>query len=55
MDIWYKIKANVINLMEFLIDAELIVDKYDVIDLVDHPQKYDEVWMLYNKEMLGVY
>lgn len=55
MDVWYKIKANVIELMEFLINTELIIDKDDVIDLVDHPDKYDGVWVLYSKEMLGVY
>lgn len=52
---WYKVKAKVLELLDFLIDTELIIDKDDVIDLVDHPEKYDEVWVLYSKEINGVY
>lgn len=52
---WFKIKRNVIDLMEFLMDCELIVTPDDVIDLVKNPSRYDEVWKLYQKEINGVY
>lgn len=52
---WHKIKKNVIDLMEFLMDCELIVTPDDVIDLVKNPSRYDDVWKLYQKEINGVY
>lgn len=51
---WYKIRAKVLELLYFLLDTELIIEKEDVIDFVNHPEKYDEVWMLYQKEMNGM-
>lgn len=52
---WYKVKKNVIELLEFLMDCELIVTADDVIDLMKNPQRYDDVWKLYQKNLLGVY
>lgn len=52
---WYEIRKNVIDLMEFLMDCELVVTTDDVIDLVKNPQRYNEVWKLYQKEIVGVY
>lgn len=36
-------------------DCELVVTPDDVIDLVKNPQRYDDVWKLYQKEIAGVY
>ena len=55
MSPWYDDKSNVIKLLEFLMDCELVTVAEDVIDLVKNPSKYDEVWKLYQKEMNGVY
>jgi hypothetical protein len=51
---WYKIKAKVLELLYFLLDTELIIDKEHVIDFVSHPERYNEVWNLYQKEINGV-
>lgn len=52
---WHEIRKNVIQLLEFLMDCELIITPDDVIDLAKNPQGYDEVWKLYQKEINGVY
>lgn len=52
---WFEIRKNVIDLLEFLMDCELVVTTDDVIDLMKNPSKYDEVWKLYQKEITGVY
>lgn len=52
---WYKIRKNVIQLLEFLMDCELVVTTDDVIDLAKHPERYNEVWELYQKEIVGTY
>jgi hypothetical protein len=55
MEPWFQIRRNVIQLLEFLMDCELILTVEDVIDLGTKPEKYDEVWKLYQKEIEGVY
>ena len=52
---WFDNKSNVIKLLEFLMDCELVVTPADVIDLMKNPNRYDEVWKLYQKEIAGVY
>lgn len=52
---WYDISKNVIQLLEFLMDCELVVTTADVIDLAKHPERYDEVWKIYQREINGVY
>lgn len=52
---WYDDKSNVIRLLEFLMDCELVTTAQDVIDFVKNPQRYNEVWKLYQKEIVGVY
>ncbi len=52
---WYKIKENIIDLIFFLIDVELITTTEDLLDLVDNPMKYNDVWTLYRKEIMGDY
>lgn len=52
---WYKIKENVVELIFFLIDIEQITTPVEVLDLVDHPMKYTDVWTLYRKEIMGDY
>lgn len=52
---WFKTKKNVIELLTFLMDCELITTKEDVILYNEYPERYTEVWRLYSKEMNGVY
>lgn len=52
---WYEIRKNVIELLEFLMDCELIVTTEDVIHFAKNPHRYDGVWKLYQKEIAGVY
>lgn len=52
---WFKTKKNVIELLTFLMDCELITTKEDVILYNEYPERYTEVWKLYSKEMNGVY
>ncbi len=52
---WYDIRSNVIELLEFLMDCELVVVAEDVIDIMKNPSRYDDVWKLYEKEINGVY
>ncbi len=52
---WYEVRKNVTQLLEFLMDCELVITPDDVIDLAKYPEKYDEVWKLYQKEINGVY
>jgi hypothetical protein len=52
---WYKVKKNVIELMEFLMDCELMTSKEDVIHFSKYPDTYGEVWTLYQREINGVY
>lgn len=52
---WYEVRKNVIQLLEFLMDCELVVTTDDVIDLAKNPSRYDEVWKIYQREINGVY
>lgn len=52
---WFNTRKNIIELLTFLMDCELITTKEDVIYFNAHPQRYTEVWKLYSKEMNGIY
>ena len=51
---WYSNKLNVLDLMDFLIGAELITTKDEVIEFSKHPEYYTEVYTIYAREILGV-
>ena len=50
---WYKEPANVLELREFLIDSESFVDNEEVHKFLQSPEKYTEIWNLYQKEIVG--
>ena len=52
-EIWYDKKENVAELAEFLVGTEQIATSEDLLDLFEHPERYTEVWNLYQKEILG--
>lgn len=50
---WYEDKKNLIELAEFLVEAEEIRTTKDLLDYFKHPEKYTEVWKTYQEEVLG--
>lgn len=51
--VWYDNKENVAELAEFLVSTEQIESSDDLLDLFEYPERYNEVWNLYQKEILG--
>ena len=51
---WHKVKDNILGLLDFLISSELIIDKEGVIDFIENPENYTEVFNLYAREIMGV-
>ena len=50
---WYEDKKNLIELAEFLVEAEEIRTTNHLLDYFKHPEKYTEVWKTYQEEVLG--
>ena len=50
---WYNNKANVLNLLDFLVGAELITTKDEVIEYSQHPEYYTDVFVIFAHEILG--
>jgi hypothetical protein len=50
---WYEDEKKVIELAEFLIQSVEIVDTDELLEYFKHPDRYTEVWKIYEKEMLG--
>lgn len=50
---WYEDKKNLIELAEFLVEAEEIRTTKDLLDYFKRPEKYAEVWETYQEEVLG--
>jgi hypothetical protein len=51
---WYNNKDNVLNLLDFLIGAELITTKDEVIEFSRHPEYYTDVFAIFAREIMGV-
>jgi hypothetical protein len=51
--IWYEDNKNLIELAEFLVEAEEIKTVKDLLDYFKYPEKYNEVWETYQEEVLG--
>jgi hypothetical protein len=50
---WYDDEKKVIELAEFLVQSVEIVDTEELLEYFKHPDRYTEVWNIYEKEMLG--
>lgn len=50
---WYNSKSNVVSLLDFLIGAELITDKEEVIYFSTHPERYTDVFVIFSREITG--
>jgi hypothetical protein len=51
---WYEDEKKVIDLAEFLVQSVEIVNVDELLEYFKHPDRYTEVWNIYEKEMLGV-
>ena len=50
---WYKDEKKVIELAEFLTDSGKITSTDELLEYFKYPEKYTEVWNIYEKEILG--
>jgi hypothetical protein len=50
---WYEDEKKVIELAEFLVQSVEIADTDELLEYFKHPDRYTEVWNIYEKEMLG--
>lgn len=50
---WYEDNKNLIELAEFLVEAEELRTAKDVLDYFKYPDKYNDVWETYQKEVVG--
>lgn len=50
---WYEDPKNVIELAEFIVESEQIETAKELLDYFKHPEKYSEVWKLYQEEIIG--
>lgn len=51
---WYDDKSKVLELCFFLVDTDQITTREDLIDYLENPAKYDEVWHIYNRQINGI-
>lgn len=54
MENWYKNKTNLIELAEFLTDAGEITTAKELLDFFKYPEKYTEVFEIYQEEIIGI-
>ena len=50
---WYRYETKVMELAEFLVQSEEIKNIDELLDYFKHPERYTDVWNIYEKEMLG--
>ena len=50
---WYEDEKKVIELAEFLVRTIEIENVDELLEYFKHPDRYTEVWKIYEKDMLG--
>lgn len=50
---WYENKKNIIELAELIVESGQIESARDLLEYFKHPERYTEVWNLYQEEILG--
>jgi hypothetical protein len=50
---WYEDENKVIELAEFLVVSVEIASADELLEYFKHPDRYTEVWNIYEKEILG--
>lgn len=53
-DLWYEDTDKVMELAEFLIESEQLETASDLLDYFEDPEKYTDIWELYQEEILGI-
>lgn len=51
---WNKDPKIVMEFAEFLVESEQITTPNELLEYFRHPDKYTEVWRLYQEEIRGV-
>lgn len=51
---WYKDPKIVMEFAEFLVESDQIKTAGELLEYFRHPDKYTEVWRLYQEEIRGV-
>ncbi len=51
---WYNNPDKVMDLGEFLVQSEEISTTDELLEYFKHPERYTDVWNIYEKEILGV-
>lgn len=51
---WYVNIRNVFELAEFMVGSDQITSARELLEYFKHPEKYTEVWNLYQIEIHGV-
>jgi hypothetical protein len=52
-DSWFQNKENVIELAEFLVESEQLTTAEELLEYFKNPDRYDEVWNMYQEEIIG--
>ncbi len=50
---WYEDEKKVMELAEFLVQSEEISSTEELLEYFKRPERYTEVWNIYEKEILG--
>jgi len=50
---WYDNEKNIVELAEFLVQSKEISTTDELLDFFKHPEKYTEVWNIYEEQILG--
>lgn len=50
---WYIDIKNVFELAEFMVESDQVVTAKELLEYFRHPEKYTEVWNLYQAEIHG--
>ncbi len=50
---WYLNIKNVLELAEFMVESDQITGSRELLEYFKHPEKYTEVWELYQSEIHG--
>lgn len=50
---WYEDSKNVFELAEFMVESEQIESAKELLEYFKRPEKYTEVWNLYQTEIHG--
>lgn len=51
---WYKNPKTVMEFAEFLVESDQMTTAEELLDYFEHPEKYVEVWRLYQEEIVGI-